>query len=210
MNRRLKINQSFDILDATIWQYFNNLNEPYLQFHRFSEVQSAYVYYMHDYQYEKIELRKIDSNHCELIIVSIPNDLDTMTALELANRDIINKQGTLAPYDPLVRNNNMKVYEKAIKERREMLSLHDRVVKQLLRQLRKEGLLKKDKKNQANERTQVRFRVFKDLKDKHPEWSQGTVADKAREILLEEVTAETVRNTYRQMGEKWIRADRIR
>ena len=59
-------------------------------------------------------------------------------------------------------------------------------------------------------RTQIRGEVFKKLKDQHPEWSQAKVAMEAYEELGEEVTADTVRNTYRALGWKWERADRIR
>lgn len=59
-------------------------------------------------------------------------------------------------------------------------------------------------------RTQTRGEVFKKLKGKHPEWSQSRVAMEASKELEEVVTADTVRNTYRMMGWKWERADRIR
>jgi hypothetical protein len=59
-------------------------------------------------------------------------------------------------------------------------------------------------------RTQERGKVFKRLKDKHPEWSQARVALEASEELGEVVTIETVRNTYRAMGWKWERGDRVR
>jgi hypothetical protein len=59
-------------------------------------------------------------------------------------------------------------------------------------------------------RTQTRGDVFKRLKDKHPEWSQARVAMEAIEELGEDVTENTVRNTYRLLGWKWERGDRIR
>jgi len=60
--------------------------------------------------------------------------------------------------------------------------------------------------------TQTRGKVFKRLKDAHPEWSQKRVAIEASkpEELGEVVTSDTVRNVYRAMGWKWERADRIR
>ena len=59
-------------------------------------------------------------------------------------------------------------------------------------------------------RTQERACVFKRLKDENPTWSQARLAMEARPELEEVVTADTVRNTYRAMGWKWERADRIR
>jgi len=59
-------------------------------------------------------------------------------------------------------------------------------------------------------RTQERAKVFKRLKELHPEWSQAKVAMEACDELGEFVTEDTVRNTYRAMGWKWERADRIR
>jgi hypothetical protein len=59
-------------------------------------------------------------------------------------------------------------------------------------------------------RTRERFAIFKQLKDAHPTWSQDRVAREASAELGEVVFAETVRNTYRLMGEKWPRGDRVR
>jgi hypothetical protein len=66
-------------------------------------------------------------------------------------------------------------------------------------------------------KTQERAKVFKKLKDEHPEWGYDTVAMKASEVLKENVTGDTVRNAYRAMrkayGAKkwsWERADRVR
>jgi hypothetical protein len=59
-------------------------------------------------------------------------------------------------------------------------------------------------------KTQARADVFKRLKDEHPDWTQLHVATKACEELEESVTEDTVRNTYRAMGWKWKRGDRIR
>ena len=67
-----------------------------------------------------------------------------------------------------------------------------------------------DKSRGPTVRTQIRGEVFKELKDQHPEWSQTKVAMKAGAELGEDVTADTVRNTYRAMGWKWERADRVR
>jgi hypothetical protein len=65
-------------------------------------------------------------------------------------------------------------------------------------------------KRGPNVRTQQRFEVFKKLKEKHPGWSQSRVALESLEELGETVTGDTVRNTYRLMGIKWKRGDRIR
>ncbi len=59
-------------------------------------------------------------------------------------------------------------------------------------------------------RTQMRFKVFKRLKDDHPTWSQSRVTQEAIPELGEIVDAETVRNTYRAMGVDWERGDRVR
>jgi len=59
-------------------------------------------------------------------------------------------------------------------------------------------------------RTQNRYDVFKKIKDAHLTRSQSRVAMESCEELQESVTEDTVRNTYRAMGEKWERADRIR
>jgi len=61
-----------------------------------------------------------------------------------------------------------------------------------------------------NYRTKLRGDVFRKLKTDHPTWSQVKVADEACEELGEDVTQDTVRNTYRAMGWKWERGDRIR
>ena len=61
-----------------------------------------------------------------------------------------------------------------------------------------------------NLRTQLRAEVFKKLKDENPGWTQEKVAEMSRDILKEEVTANTVRNTYRLMDWKWKRGDRTR
>jgi len=65
-------------------------------------------------------------------------------------------------------------------------------------------------KRGPTERTKIRGEVFRKLKEKHPTWSQNRVAIEASKELDEQVTADTVRNTYRQLGWKWERADRIR
>jgi hypothetical protein len=66
------------------------------------------------------------------------------------------------------------------------------------------------KKHGPTVKTQIRAKVFKQLKDEHPEWSQTKVAIEACDKLGEYVTADTVRNAYRAMGWEWKRADRIR
>jgi hypothetical protein len=58
-------------------------------------------------------------------------------------------------------------------------------------------------------KTRERARVFKRLKDAHPEWGYDRVAMEALEELGH-VTGGTVRNAYRAMGWKWERADRVR
>ena len=63
--------------------------------------------------------------------------------------------------------------------------------------------------------TQSRAEYFKNLKDKHPEWSYARIALVAS-LPIEEggygeiVTEHTVRNAYRAMGWKWARSDRVR
>lgn len=66
------------------------------------------------------------------------------------------------------------------------------------------------KKHGPTVKTQIRAKVFKQLKDEHPEWSQAKAAIEACHKLGEYVTADTVRNAYRAMGWEWKRADRIR
>lgn len=61
-----------------------------------------------------------------------------------------------------------------------------------------------------NVRTQIRFEEFQRIKREHPEWSQTKVAQVASKSLNENVSSDTVRNTYRQMGVPWERADRVR
>ena len=61
-----------------------------------------------------------------------------------------------------------------------------------------------------NFRTKLRADVFRKLKTAHPTWSQAKVAQEAIGELGEDVTQDTVRNTYRLMGWKWKRGDRIR
>ena len=60
-------------------------------------------------------------------------------------------------------------------------------------------------------KTQERARLYRELKKKHPTWSQQRVAMEAN--LAEAVdhhTVDSVRNAYRSMGWKWERADRVR
>jgi len=66
------------------------------------------------------------------------------------------------------------------------------------------------KKRGPTLKTQELATAFKRLKDAHPRWSQYRVAQEAAKELNQAITAETVRNTYRQMGWQWERADRIR
>ena len=66
------------------------------------------------------------------------------------------------------------------------------------------------KQRGPNARTEIRYEVFNRLKQEHPEWSQAKVALEATDELREQVTADTVRNTYRSMGAKWERGNRIR
>lgn len=68
----------------------------------------------------------------------------------------------------------------------------------------------KRKKRGPTTRTEIRAKVFRRLKEEHPEWSQAKVAQESFKELGEYVTADTVRNTYRLMGWTWERADRIR
>lgn len=67
-----------------------------------------------------------------------------------------------------------------------------------------------DQERQPTLRTRERARAFRELKEAHPGWSQTRVAMEAQKELREAVNADTVRNTYRAMGWKWERADRIR
>jgi hypothetical protein len=70
---------------------------------------------------------------------------------------------------------------------------------------------KRKTKRGITDKTKQRFKTFKELKDKHPEWGYDTVAMKAREILkADNITGETVRNTYKAMKKQWGRANRIR
>lgn len=60
-------------------------------------------------------------------------------------------------------------------------------------------------------KTVERAEVFKEIKDKHPDWGYGTVAMKAAELLEDDsINKDTVENAYRSMGWTWERADRIR
>jgi hypothetical protein len=67
-----------------------------------------------------------------------------------------------------------------------------------------------NKDQEPNSRTQLRFEVFRKLKEQHPTWSQARVAMEACQDLGEVVTADTVRNSYRSMKVKWPRSDRVR
>lgn len=67
------------------------------------------------------------------------------------------------------------------------------------------------KDNNPTIRTQERFKIFEFLKRTHPGWSYERVAIEANlQEKTESYTGETVRNTYKLMGKKWERADRIR
>ncbi len=66
------------------------------------------------------------------------------------------------------------------------------------------------KQRGPNARTEIRYEVFNRLKQEHPEWTQAKVALEATDELEEQVTTDTVRNTYRSIGVKWERGDRIR
>jgi len=63
-----------------------------------------------------------------------------------------------------------------------------------------------------NIRTIERFRVFEEMKAKNPTYSQSRVAMEVnkQKLLQEIITEDTVRNTYRLMGKKWQRGDRVR
>jgi len=65
------------------------------------------------------------------------------------------------------------------------------------------------RKHGPTAKTQERAKVFKRLKDAHPEWTYYRVATEASEELGD-VTGETVRNAYRAMGWEWERPDRVR
>jgi hypothetical protein len=70
---------------------------------------------------------------------------------------------------------------------------------------------KKIKEPKPTLKTLERAKVFKGIKDKHPEWGYDTVARKAAEELkADNFTGETVRHTYAVMGWKWVRGDRVR
>lgn len=74
--------------------------------------------------------------------------------------------------------------------------------------LKEDDLQEKDV--DPNLRTRLRFEVFFKLKEENPNWTQEKMALESRKLLDEDITAETVRNTYRLMGEKWKRGDRTR
>lgn len=60
-------------------------------------------------------------------------------------------------------------------------------------------------------KTQERAKVFRRLKDKHPNWSQAKVALEANlDEGVDYYTEDCVRNAYRAMGWTWERADRVR
>jgi hypothetical protein len=131
----MEIEQTFEITDAAVWQYFKNLREPYLQFRRYIEVEGAYVYYMCHYLYGRIELRKTGNKSCELTIIEpVPDDFDSMSPEQLADRKMINTDGKPIIYSPEERLNNIKVYEKAILDKHEMRSRHTEVVNKLINQ----------------------------------------------------------------------------
>lgn len=58
--------------------------------------------------------------------------------------------------------------------------------------------------------TRERFRMFKAMKDAHPEYSYEKVAMEISFRCNKNYTREDVRNAYRALGEKWVRADKIR
>ena len=61
------------------------------------------------------------------------------------------------------------------------------------------------------DRTQIRFEIFKRIKDADKGLTYDAVAMKANDQeKLDNYTGNTVRSTYRAMHEKWERADRIR
>ncbi len=60
-------------------------------------------------------------------------------------------------------------------------------------------------------KTRERAKLYKRLKDAHPDWAQFKVAmDANRQENVDYHTRDTVRNAYGAMGWKWERADRIR
>lgn len=87
-------------------------------------------------------------------------------------------------------------------------------------ELRSHGLLDEEASPQRSGptvKTQERAKVFKALKDKHPNWSYERVAMEACDILGENVTGTTVTNAYNAMRAyfgpedwTWERADRVR
>ncbi|MDP2727058.1 MAG: hypothetical protein Q8P59_05905 [Dehalococcoidia bacterium] len=60
-------------------------------------------------------------------------------------------------------------------------------------------------------KTQARAKLYKGIKDDHPDWGYDAVAGRANEIERSDMhTGDTVRNTYRAIGWPWQRPDRVR
>lgn len=86
----------------------------------------------------------------------------------------------------------------------------DRIGREIKLSKNRKNEIHNEKYWKPNIRTQERYKVFKNLKDKHPGWTLEKVALEASPKLEEDVSGETVRNTYRSMGKEWVRGDRTR
>lgn len=120
---------------------------------------------------------------------------------------VIGARGGLIPYD-FEEKEPQKMYEGF---RQFLISLADYFEGIFLSKVESKVLFKLSKNYEVpNERTQMRYEIFRKLKEQHPTWSQARVAGEASKDLDEQVSADTVRNAYRSMGVKWERGDRIR
>lgn len=81
----------------------------------------------------------------------------------------------------------------------------------LIREARGPGDAGAKKRHGPTVTTQERAKVFKRIKDKHPEYTQYRVAmDACKEMEVDNITKETVRYVYRAMGWTWEKSSRIR
>jgi len=200
--------------DSSIFYYAQRagpLDEPYGKFHLF---------------------QKDDCSYLSIYHADISSLLSTLTASKIANQPMSSEADVwISPEEQLQIMNiqkevvlkNLGEFTKIIEDIARMLKIHGDWSESNQNGDSSQSVTESDaetvheqhsnsNKLGPNLRTELRFKVFSQLKSEHPEWSQGKLAMEVnkQKLLDEYVNGDTVRNTYRSMRVKWERGDRVR
>ncbi len=212
----IEVPLSFDILDALVMECLPGYAPGMVEFTREQITPATVIFWLRQDELGdlgQMRLRKVSKRSSEMSIVRpprppsrdpTPEELKAVAAMP-------GREERLREHAALAKKIRVETDERHRRQKEHL----QRVIRAMFSRFELDLAWKKAMKGWARRRgptvrTQIRGQVFKELKDKHPEWTQEKVAMEAQDILHESVTADTVRNTYRAMGLKWKRGNRVR